>query len=131
MTFTSLAQLEKALQQRLRKATEIANDKALKDLYEGTSNFYKTTPVKYVQTGALANTPSSTSVSHSGKTSSFEVYLDDNYTYSTGSNPSMSMILNSAVYKSPYANLLNSLQWDAMQSSIENDVDNTFKSFFE
>lgn len=95
MTVNSLAALEKQLMDKLSEAMNEAGAQMWIDTDEEVKDFYSQGEPKYVRTGKLGSTPSSTPVSVSGKSVSFEIYLDSSRGYSTGSF-SMSEVLTNA-----------------------------------
>lgn len=87
MVVHSLAELERALMAELSDAMNEASVMMWQDTQEEVSKFYSQgSPKVYVpRTGTLGNTPDATPVKTSGNTSSFEVYLHQDFGYSTGS----------------------------------------------
>ena len=85
MTVTSTEQLEAALRSKMKSAMEAARSKVEAQAEGNAWEFYtEGDPVRYERTGALGNTPETTGVQNSGNNVSFEVRLNDNYSYSTG-----------------------------------------------
>ena len=93
-TATNMAQLEAmirkemvaGLQMASIEANEIMND-AIKDFYAGGE------PVMYQRTHQLDQTPETTEISQTGNSAFFDAYLNDSGGYYTGSQPSMSAVL--------------------------------------
>lgn len=78
----NMAQLERILMNRLKTAMNVASAKMLADTMQETYSFYtQGKPRIYVRTGALGDSPKTTPVSSTGKSVSFEVYLDTDLGY--------------------------------------------------
>lgn len=129
-TASNMAQLEAMLKQQLKKAMQVVSVKAEKDLDEATDYFYNGgQPQKYVRTGKLGSTPRTTALSESGNSVSFEAYLDQSGSYTTGSKPSMGTVLEWANTGS--AGIVGSpLFWEYGIDKIEKDFNDTLASFF-
>lgn len=82
MVVTSLEQLNQALMNKLRSAMSVVNAKVLADMYQETGSFYtQGKPTIYVRTGALGDSPRTTSLTatqNGGGSVSFEAYLQEN-----------------------------------------------------
>lgn len=97
MSATNMASLEQMLLRAMQNTMKSVEAKALADMYEETGKFYTGgEPKVYQRTGALANTPRTTSPVSSGKSVEFTAYLDQSGGYSTGKRPSMSQVLTLA-----------------------------------
>lgn len=134
MIATSMAQLEQQMIREMRKAMQVVNIKAEKDLFEETAKFYTGgTPVKYQRTGALGSTPRVSAITGSGKFLTFKTFLDTSGGYSTGKNPSMLAVLTLANYGS-YPGLRPTVGkggfWESAEQKIQRDLNSTFASFF-
>lgn len=138
MTAKNMKQLEAMLMKQLKKAMGVASKKALTDLYEETGSFYtEGNPKMYERTGALMNTPRTTPLSCGSKSVSFNAYLDENYTYTTGKNPTMHDVLeltNDKKTSSSVGKLRPALgksgYWEETEEKIKEDFEDTIKSFF-
>lgn len=85
MTISNKSQLEKALMKAVEAGMTEASNKIQDAAYEELYDFYSSPdPKVYQRTGALLQSPNKTAVNCSGDSVSFEVFLDDNYAYSTG-----------------------------------------------
>lgn len=85
MTVTSTEQLEAALRSKLKSAMEATRAKVEAQADGNVWEFYtEGNPDEYVRTGALGNTPETTNVQSALNMASFEIRLNDNYSYSTG-----------------------------------------------
>jgi hypothetical protein len=96
MVATSLDQLNQQLLNRLKKAMNVANTKILSDMYQETGSFYtQGHPEVYIRTGALGDSPRTTSSTISkgglGGSVSFEAYLNQSLGYQTP-NPAFTSI---------------------------------------
>lgn len=92
-------ELNKLLRNQMQKAMNLAKSEMEADTFEATGDFYtQGNPVMYKRTGALGNTPMSTNLTVGSNTMSFMVYLDTAYTYTTGSKPTMTQVLELANY---------------------------------
>lgn len=85
MTVTSTEQLESALRSKLKSAMEATRAKVEAQADGNVWEFYSDgDPTEYIRTGALGNTPETTDVQSNGNSASFEVKLNDDYSYDTG-----------------------------------------------
>ena len=99
----STEELERQIMDEMRKAMGEVEVQAKDDMKRGTQYFYAGgTPNIYRRTGALGNTPQTTSVSSSGSSVSFEAYLNQSGGYTSGDNPSMAQVLELANYGTPW-----------------------------
>ena len=145
MVATNMSQLNTMLIQELRKAMNIVSDKSLADMYEETGKFYTGgEPKIYERTGALGDTPRTTSLSTTagsmGGVVSFEAYLDTNHGYTSGSNPSMQEVLELANDGIPFTTR-NGLParptvgkgqfWQRSEKKMEKTLNQTIRRFFK
>lgn len=140
MVATNMAQLEKMLMRQLNKAMNVAAKKMEADLMEETWSFYSSSsPTMYVRTGALGNTPKVTALSKTGKSVSFDIYLDDSGGYTTGDNPSMAQVLQLADRGIPWitesgatakATVGRGGFWERSEKSFQKTLDSVIASFF-
>lgn len=99
MVAKNMNELEQMLLKEMKKAMNESSEKMLADMREETEDFYdQTTPKIYERTHALERTPKTTTPAISGKSVSFDAYLDTNHTYISGDNPTMEQVLNLANY---------------------------------
>lgn len=141
MTVNNMRQLEQMLLKEAQKAMTVASDKILADMYDETGKFYtKGSPKMYQRTGALGDTPRTTAISTSGKTVSFDAYLDTSHGYTTGSNPSMLQVLNLANYGTPFTTkngypakptLGQKGFWERAEKKMQKTLDRTMSKFFK
>lgn len=138
------SKIRQAILKDMQKAMRIISDKALADMYEETADYYtggEPIPADeggYVRTGALGDTPRTTALSTGGNEVSFNAYLDTNYVYSTGKNPTMTDVLNLAD-KGQTSSSVGKLRktvgkkyfWKRAKDKIEKDIDKTMRDFFE
>lgn len=83
-TFISAADLKKAIRKQAEKAMNDVSKKGLRAAEKNVRGFYTGSPVVYQRTGALRDSPDTTGVSVSGSVISTEIFLDDTYSYHTG-----------------------------------------------
>lgn len=97
MTASSMAELEKMLMSKLSGAMNEASVLMWRDTQDEVSKFYSQGEplAQYVRTHTLDRTPDATPVVTSGKQASFEVYLHNDFGYSTGTF-SMTEVLTNA-----------------------------------
>lgn len=141
MVANNIAELERMLMSRMKAAMNVAAAKMEADVYEQTYSFYaQGNPKVYVRTGALGNTPKVTAAKASDKTVSFDVYLDTNYQYSTGDNPSMQQVLELAENGTAWttksgaparSTVGNGGFWKRSENTFQKTLDNVMSSFFE
>ena len=137
-TYTNWNSLKAGLQKELRAAMEDALDMSLDALKTEVEVFYAGgTPKKYafpaeapgVRTGAMENSPERTEVYGSGDSLAGEVWMNGNYTYSTGSNPSgMQVFLwaeegAAGIVGTPHT-------WERAEQQIKWMVDSAFADHF-
>lgn len=141
MAAKNMAELEQMIMKEMKKAMNVASNKALADMHEETGGFYtQGNPSMYERTGALGDTPRTTAVSQSGNSVSFKAYLDTSHRYSTGDNPSMEDVLNLANYGQPWSTKSGAQAratvgkkgfWERAKKKMGNDFYKTFSSFFK
>lgn len=133
-----MKELERMLRSQVKKAMEVTAKKALADMQEETWDYYEgTTPFLYERTGALGDTPRVTSVSSNGNEVKFDAYLDTDFRYTTGKNPTMLDVLNLAdlgIHDSSVGYLASTIGkkgfWERAEKKMENTFNETMKSFF-
>ena len=134
-------QLNALIMKDLKKAAHIASEKMLADMYEETGDFYTGgEPVMYRRTGALGDTPRTTSISASstadGGSVSFKAYLDTSTSYTTGRNPSMKTVLDLANNGGDMTNppmkavVGKSGFWDRAEKKMEESFKETMEQLF-
>lgn len=140
MTANNMKQLNAMLMKEMRKAMNLTSKKVLADMYEETGGFYTEgkTPNKYERTGALGDTPRTTSVSVSGNEASFDAYLDKGHQYTTGANPTMEDILNLTKQNPDHNSSVGYLRsvrgkigfWERANEKMGDRLDETLDKFF-
>lgn len=134
-------QLNALIMKDLKKAAHIASEKMLADMYEETGDFYTGgEPVMYQRTGALGDTPCTTSVAVSsspyGGSVSFKAYLDTSTDYTTGRSPSMETVLDLAntggnMTNPPMRAVVGKYGfWDRAKDKMEETFKQTMDQFF-
>lgn len=83
-TFTSASALKKAIKRKATEAMNMINKEGLRNAEQNTHDFYSGTPLIYKRTGALGESPDTTGVFINGSLVSTEIFLDDTYSYDTG-----------------------------------------------
>ena len=145
MTANNMSQLNAMLIKELGKAMNITSDKVLADMYDETGKFYTGgSPKVYQRTGALGDTPKTTSTTLSsfgnGAEASFEAYLDTNHQYTTGDNPNMQQVLELANYGTPWTTAGGATAkptkgkkgfWERAEKKMEKTLNRTLKMFFK
>lgn len=136
-----MKQLEQMLLKETRKAMTVVSDKVLANMYDETERFYtKGKPKQYQRTGALGDTPRTTAISTDGNEVSFDAYLDTSHSYTTGSNPSMTDVLNLANYGTPFITrngypakptLGKQGFWERAEKKMQRTLNGTMKKFFK
>lgn len=133
MIIRNEAQLKKAMMARLEKAMEITRKEIEAKMYEETGNFYTgTTPKFYRRTGALGDTPNTTSLSTSSSSIQFTAYLDQTHHYTTGSKPYMSDVLKWANSNDQRHGIIGrSGFWDRAEAEFQSILNKNLKAFFK
>lgn len=83
-TYTSISALKAAIRKKAQQAIGEISQKGYEAAQNNVDGFYTGTPVYYKRTGKLGDSPRTTGVQGKGSHVSTEIYLDDNYSYSTG-----------------------------------------------
>lgn len=140
MAAKNMKQIETMLRKEVRKSMECVSQKALEDMYEETGNFYTgKEPILYERTGALGDTPRTTTLTISGNEISFNAYLDENHRYTTGKNPTMEDVFNltktTPVHNSSVG-YLRSVRgrvgfWERAKDKMERDFNETLRKTFK
>lgn len=141
MIANNMNDLERMLRKETKKAMDVASAKSLGDMYEETGDYYSQgRPAIYERTGALGDTPKITRTTSSGDEVSFDAYLDQNYVYSTGDNPSMGQVLDLANYGIRWktksgapakATVGKNGFWERAEKKMEKTLDDTMSQFFD
>lgn len=104
-TYTSASAIKAAIRQKANQAMQKISNKGLETAQKNNAGFYTGSPKVYERTGQLGSSSSTSGVSGGGSSISTEVYLDDSYSYTTGTW-SANQVLNAAEYGT--ANLVGS-----------------------
>jgi len=87
-------ELREQILKEMKKALKEVRESAVADMQEATDYFYSGgEPEMYERTYMLGDTPAATSAVVKGNEVSFEAYLNKDYQYETGSNPTMEQVL--------------------------------------
>ena len=145
MNANNMNQLNSMLLNKLKQAMKETSNKAEEDMFEETGDFYSQgEPSMYERTGALGETPRTTSadsfLTKNGGEVSFDAYLDQTYKYTTGDEPDMSQVLDLANYGTPWitkegSNARSTLGkkyfWERAEKKIEKSLKDTLRSYFK
>ena len=135
----SMAELERMIQAEMQKAMQVVQAKAEADMYEETGNFYtQGSPRIYPRTGNLGSSPRTTGLSGGGNSVSFEAYLEpgdytgvNNYLRTLGFASYFSPMQVLTAAENGGAHILGrSGFWRRSEEKIEQDLNETFASFF-
>ena len=96
-TYTSASAIKAAIRQKANQAMQEVSRKGLETAQKNNVGFYTGSPKVYQRTGQLGNSPATSGVSGGGSSISTEIYLDDSYSYTTGTW-STNQVLNAAEY---------------------------------
>lgn len=131
MVAKNMRELENMLMKQLKKAMNVASQKMLADMYTETAAFYtKGNPKYYMRTGALGDTPRTTALSVNGKQVSFEAYLDQTHSYSTGTF-TMGQVLEHAESTHFRAGIKGKPKfWMNSEKRMEKTFNKTLREFF-
>lgn len=133
-----MEQLNAMLLKEVRKAMQVTSEKSLAVMHEETGNFYVgSKPIMYKRTGALGDTPKTTSLNVQGNMVEFSAYLDTTHRYTTGKSPTMLDVLNLAdkyITDSSVGKLRPTLGssgfWKRSEKKIEREFKKTMGKFF-
>lgn len=144
MVATNLNQLNQQLLNRLQSAMSVVSSKVLADMYQETGSFYtQGKPKIYVRTGALGDSPCTTSptssVSGTGGSVSFEAYLQEN------NYPVPNDAFTSRGYSSHFSGkeVLEAAEnhtahilgkpgfWNRSEKKFQKELDTTIRQFFK
>ena len=129
MTANNMSQLEKMLMSQMKKAMSVAAEKMKADVYEQTASFYTSgNPKVYIRTGALGDTPRITPITSSGKSISYEVYLDQSHSYTTGTWDMPTVMENAEVGGGGI--LGKPGFWQRSERNYQKTLDSVMRSFF-
>lgn len=145
MNANNMNQLNSMLLNKLKQAMKETSNKAEADMFEETGDFYSQgEPSMYERTGALGETPRTTStdsfLTKNGGEVSFDAYLDQIHKYTTGDEPDMSQVLDLANYGTPWitkegSNARSTLGkkyfWERAEKKIEKSLKDTLRSYFK
>lgn len=141
MIAKNMIELERMLRKEVKEAMRATSGNAFRDMYEETQDFYSQgQPQIYERTGVLGTTPRVTKVTSSGDETSFDAYLNQEYRYATGDNPSMEQVLNLANYGIPWKTQSGALArptvgksgfWERAEKKMEKTLDDTMSQFFD
>ena len=139
MAARNMSQLQSEIMAQMKKAMNTVSNKALADMYEETGDFYEgTEPKIYDRTGALGDTPRTTNISTNGDSVEFKAYLDKEYTYTTGKNPTMEDVLNltnDGITNSSVGKLRKAIgkqgYWERAEEKMEKSLGDTMKKYFK
>lgn len=130
MVASNMAQLEQMLMNQMKKAMNVAAEQMKADVYEQVGSFYtQGSPKVYIRTGALGDTPRVTPITSSGKTVSYEVYLDQSHSYSTGTWD-MATVMEHAESGNGGGILGKPGFWQRSQNNFQKTLDKVMRSFF-
>ena len=129
-TYTNWNSLKAGLQKELRAAMEDALDLSKEAVYTETQVFYTGgEPNSYVRTGAFGESAERTEVQGSGDSLAGEVWMNGNYTYGTGSNPSgIQVFLWAEDHEAGIVGTPNT--WERAEQQIKWMVDSAFADHF-
>ena len=145
MNANNMNQLNLMLLNKLKQAMKETSNKAEEDMFEETGDFYSQgEPSMYERTGALGETPRTTSadsfLTKNGGEVSFDAYLDQTHKYTTGDEPDMSQVLDLANYGTPWitkegSNARSTLGkkyfLERAEKKIEKSLKDTLRSYFK
>ena len=95
MQATSLEQLEKMIENEMRKSLAESAAQSMLIMADSVRDFYNGgTPTMYVRTGALGRAPAIDPPKKVGDSYEFKAYMDKNHTYDTGKKPTMEQVLS-------------------------------------
>lgn len=136
-----MSQLNAILMKELKKSMNLTSKNVLMDMYEEVGGFYTNgkEPIMYERTGALGDTPRTTSISASSNEVSFEAYLDKEHQYTTGKSPTMSDILNLTKLKPERNSSVGYLRmvkgkvgfWERANQKMGERLDESLSRFFK
>ncbi len=125
----SFAELERACQEKMRKAMSQAESKTYLNANENLTESYNTpTPQVYNRTYQLRNSVRTTDVQGSGNNLHAEIYLDPTYEYDTGTYTAAKVMTEAEVGGSGI--LLQSGFWERTEEDAKRNIDEAFGQEF-
>ena len=127
-----MAQLENAIKERISQAASGIKDECEKIEKEELASFYSQgDPVRYRRTGALGETGKSTGISTSGTGVSFDMYLDQDHEYTTGTW-NMPQVMDAAESGAPGSGILGKPGfWDRATGRFDNAINEGLGKYFD
>lgn len=134
MNVNSMEELRKAMLHEAEKAMRVASEKILAEMHHETGDFYTGgEPEIYERTGALGDTPKTTAITQSGDSVSFDAYLDQSHTYTTGKNPTMHDVLiltNNGSFPGLHPAVGKTGFWDRAEDKMQDILDDVMGKTF-
>lgn len=134
MQATSLEELEKMIENEIKKALAESATQSLLIMSDATREFYEGgTPTMYVRTGALGRAPAIDPPKKTGDGYEFKAYMDKDHTYDTGKKPTMEQVLsltNDGHYKGLRPAVGAKGYWDRALQKMKDTTRDTFIEHF-
>lgn len=139
MQATSLEQLEKMIENEMKKALAESAAQSLLIMADATREFYEGgTPLPpeqggYIRTGALGRAPAIDPPKKTGDGYEFKAYMDKDHTYDTGKKPTMEQVLsltNDGHYKGLRPAVGAKGYWDRALQKMKDATRDTFIEHF-
>lgn len=134
MNARNMAELRNMLMHEAQKAMTVASEKILAEMYHQTGDFYTGgEPKMYERTGTLANTPKTTALSTQGTSVSFDAYLDQSGSYTSGKHPSVGDVLeltNSGSFPGLRPAVGKTGYWDRAETNMEKILNDVLRKVF-
>lgn len=134
MQATSLEELEKMIENEIKKALAESASQSLLIMSDATREFYEDgTPTMYVRTGALGRAPAIDPPKKTGDGYEFKAYMDKDHTYDTGKKPTMEQVLsltNDGHYKGLRPAVGAKGYWDRALQKMKDTTRDTFIEHF-
>lgn len=131
-------ELEQMILKDIKKAMQDTAKAALSDMKYQINDYYAgSNPKQYVRTYHLKKTPKVSKPESNGKLVQIKAYLDKNYDYTTGKQPSMTDVLELTNYHINWSSvgwLRNSIgkmgYWERAKEDIQKDFSKSLQKYF-
>lgn len=123
-TYSSVTAIKNAIRKKTRQAMQEVSNKGRESAEKNVNGFYVGEPIIYKRTGKLRESPETNGVSGGGSSVQTEIYLNDDYSYNTGTW-STPQVMDAAEYGT--GNLVGQPGfWKNTKAEIPDIIDSAF-----